>query len=65
MPALKKSPEPESPKTTVLAVELGVGGTTALTEVVTNPDLSPKQKKETLKILFGLTEEEANAIASP
>jgi hypothetical protein len=44
---------------TVLAVTLGVGGTTALAAIVSNPELSNDQKLGSMKVLFGLTEEQA------
>jgi len=44
----------------VLAVTLGVGGTQALTGILTNPELDEEQKKGTIKVLFGLTEEQVN-----
>ena len=45
---------------TVLAVTLGVGGTQSLTALVSDPLLSIEQKKGSMKVLFGLTEDQAN-----
>jgi hypothetical protein len=42
-----------------LAEKLGVGGTQSLVAVLSNPELSAAQKVQTLRILFGLQEEEA------
>ena len=46
--------------TTLLAVTLGVGGTQALTSILSDPLLTIDQKKGTLKVLFGLSEEQTN-----
>lgn len=46
----------------ILATELGVGGTTALVGIISNTELTPDQKKGTLKILFGFDEETVNEI---
>lgn len=46
--------------TTLLAVTLGVGGTQALQNILVDPVLTEDQKKGSMKILFGLTEEQAN-----
>lgn len=46
--------------TTLLAVTLGVGGTQALTAILSSLDLSDEQKKGSMKVLFGLSEEQAN-----
>jgi hypothetical protein len=46
----------------VLAQTLGVGGTQALITVVTDPLLTPEQKKQLLIKLFALTEEDATII---
>lgn len=43
---------------TLLAVTLGVGGTQALTAILGDAMLSIDQKKGTLKVLFGLNEEQ-------
>ena len=43
---------------TLLAVTLGVGGTQALTAILSDATLSVEQKKGTLKVLFGLNEEQ-------
>lgn len=45
---------------TLLAVTLGVGGTQSLQSILTDPILTPEQKKGSLKILFRLTEEQTN-----
>ena len=44
--------------TTLLAVTLGVGGTQALTSILADPLLNLEQKKGTLKVLFGLSDEQ-------
>jgi hypothetical protein len=44
--------------TTLLAVTLGVGGTQALTAILSDITLSVDQKKGTLKVLFGLNDEQ-------
>ena len=46
--------------TTLLAVTLGVGGTQALTSILADPLLNLEQKKGTLKVLFGLSDEQVN-----
>jgi hypothetical protein len=46
--------------TTLLAVTLGVGGTQALTSILSDPLLNLEQKKGTLKVLFGLSDEQVN-----
>lgn len=46
--------------TQILAVTLGVGGTQSLVGIVSNPDLSLDEKKGTIKVLFGLTDEDTN-----
>lgn len=46
--------------TVLLAVTLGVGGTQALTAILSSIDLSEEQKKGSMKVLFGLSEEQAN-----
>ena len=43
---------------TLLAVTLGVGGTQALTAILSDATLSVDQKKGTLKVLFGLNDEQ-------
>lgn len=43
---------------TLLAVTLGVGGTQALTSILSDATLSVEQKKGTLKVLFGLNDEQ-------
>jgi hypothetical protein len=48
----------------ILAVALGVGGTQALVGILTNPDLEADQKKGTIKVLFGLTEDQVNEMLS-
>lgn len=42
-----------------LAEKIGVGGITAYTAIIANPDLSAEQKLENLQILFGLDKETA------
>ena len=46
--------------TTLLAVTLGVGGTQALTAILADTVLTIEQKKGTLMVLFGLSEEQTN-----
>jgi hypothetical protein len=41
---------------TILAVELGVGGTQSLTSIVSDAVLTTDQKKGSLKVLFGLSD---------
>ncbi len=48
--------------TVLLATTLGVGGTQALKEILIDPVLKPEQKRETLKLLFGLTQEQVNLL---
>lgn len=43
----------------LLAETLGVGGTTAFTQIIADPTLDQEQKKNTLILLFGLTEDQA------
>jgi hypothetical protein len=51
----------EAKADTKLLVEvLGVGGTQALTAVLADPVLSAEQKKATLKIVFGLSDDQAS-----
>lgn len=45
-----------------LAEKLGVGGTTAMKEVIADTVLTPDQKKGTLKVLFNLDDEQINMI---
>lgn len=45
---------------TLLAVTLGVGGTQALTSVLSDPLLTNEQKKGSMMVLFGLTEQQSN-----
>lgn len=47
-----------------LAVKLQVGGTQALQAIIVDPGLTPSQKKQLLIILFGLSEQDANAITT-
>ncbi len=49
----------------ILADTLGVGGTTALTSIVTDTALLPEQKIQLLIKLFSFTEEEARKIIEP
>lgn len=46
----------------VLAIELGVGGTQALTSIVADVNLTDTQKKELLMLLFGIEQEQVNRI---
>lgn len=46
----------------ILADRIGVGGTQSLIDVITNPDLNNDQKRGTLMVLFGLTEDQVNEI---
>lgn len=46
--------------TTLLAVTLGVGGTQALTSLLSDPLLTNEQKKGSMMVLFGLTEQQSN-----
>lgn len=46
----------------LLVEVLGVGGTQALTGVLADPILTAEQKKATLKIVFGLSDEQASEI---
>jgi hypothetical protein len=46
--------------TTLLAVTLGVGGTQALTSLLSDPLLTNEQKKGSMMVLFGLTEAQSN-----
>lgn len=50
---------------TVLAVELGVGGTGALTSILTDTILTYEQKLGTIKVLFGISEENAIEMLGP
>lgn len=45
---------------TILAVTLGVGGTQSLTAIVSDPVLTPEQKRGSLQVLFGLTDEQVD-----
>jgi hypothetical protein len=49
----------ENTDTTPLAVKLGVGGTQSLQLIISDPNLSDEQKKNSLIILFGITPEDA------
>jgi hypothetical protein len=44
----------------ILAVTLGVGGTQSLTSLIADPLLTVEQKKGSMIVLFGLTEQQAN-----
>jgi hypothetical protein len=44
---------------TPLAVKLGVGGTQSLQLILSDATINPESKKNTLQILFGITEEDA------
>lgn len=46
----------------VLAITLGVGGTQALTSIIADQVLTIEQKKGSLIVLFGLTEQQANTM---
>ena len=56
------NPETESDEgdKEVLAVTLGVGGTQSLTAIINDTLLSSEQKKGTISVLFGLSEEDIN-----
>jgi hypothetical protein len=43
---------------------LWVGGTQALTSILSDPLLTIDQKKGTLKVLFGLSDEQTNQMLS-
>lgn len=45
---------------TPLAIQIGVGGTTALVGIIADPLLSPEQKKGSIMVLFGLSEDQTN-----
>ena len=47
---------------TPYAVKLGVGGTQALQAIIADPNINPVTKRNTLVVIFGLTEEEADKI---
>lgn len=47
---------------TPYAVRLGVGGTQAMQAILVDPNMSQQMKKNTLVVVFGLTEQEANLI---
>lgn len=50
--------------TKLLAVTLGVGGTQSLVAIISDVNLSDEQKKGTLKILFGLTDDQVSQMLS-
>lgn len=54
--------EEKEAETKMLAETIGVGGTTSLISIVTDPVMSVEAKKGSLKILFNFTEEQANEI---
>lgn len=54
--------EEKSTETVSLSQVLGVGGTQSLVEIVTNPALTPDQKKNLMQILFNISVEDANKI---
>lgn len=47
---------------TTLASVIGVGGTTAMVDIVSNQELPSSQKRGLLNVLFGLTEDQINKI---
>jgi len=47
---------------TPYAVKLGVGGTQSMQLILTDPNMSLEMKKQTLIIIFGLTEQEATQL---
>ncbi len=49
---------------TPLAVTLGVGGTQALQSILADPNLDPGSKRNTIQILFGISEEDAGKMVS-
>lgn len=51
-----------APDEKLLVERLGVGGTQAFTTVLSDPNMTPEQKRATLKILFGLDEVEINEL---
>jgi len=56
-------PAPESREANNLASILGVGALTALTGVVSNPELTFEQKKQILIIVFGIDDAAATKLA--
>lgn len=46
----------------MLAVQIGVGGTTALIQIMQDETLTDEQKGGLLKVLFNLTEEQIKDI---
>ncbi len=48
--------------TQILAVTLGVGGTQALVGIISNPLLSTEEKKGTIQVLFGMSEQDVNKL---
>lgn len=52
----------ENSNESIFAERLGVGGTEAFINVVSNEQLDEKQKKATLKILFNLSDEQINTL---
>lgn len=57
--SLGASPAEESDADKKMLVEtIGVGGTTSLVTILTNPELNYDQKKGTLKVLFNFTDDE-------
>lgn len=57
-----KQQQKESEQKESYAVKLGVGGTEALQAVLSDQVMTPIMKKNTLIVIFGLTEEEASMI---
>jgi hypothetical protein len=45
-----------------LAVTLGVGGTQSFQAILSDVNITPEQKKNVIKILFGLTEDQLNTL---
>lgn len=46
----------------LLSERLGVGGTQSLVGILSDTNLKPEQKREALKLLFGLTDEESKSL---
>lgn len=56
--------EEKSSATKLLAETIGVGGTDAMIKVITDPSMDEQQKKNTLILLFGLTEDQATKLVT-
>lgn len=46
----------------LLVEKLGVGGTQAFTQILADTNLTPEQKKATLQLLFGISDEDVNKL---